>query len=387
MKITPFDYQEEALVNLLPWIESEERIGAIILPPGCGKTFTGVLGVQKILGQFANRKILWTANRTELVDQALEAFNFLLPDLPISAEIAARKGNQESQIIVASIQTIYRDRANLRGWVPDVIVVDEYHHASDNNVQYKALTKRWPKAKILALSATLWRNDDTPLKMGTILVHLDIATAIEKGYLINPIFEKVSPFQLKNLKSWKLPDLLSSSEAVDKIFVNRIISLVKEGRQGLLFASSTEHAKDLFDTLQHYVRAAQVYYDTPTAERKKIMEDFKVGKIDCLINFLIGVEGLNVPHISFVAINRDTESLQILQQIAGRGLRTHPGKENCVILSQQNLSISDFQTTVNDLEFQNKEISIFGQGYSISQILNKSVKPVLRGVINKLIKV
>lgn len=387
MKIQPFDYQEEALTNLLPWIESEERIGTIILPPGCGKTFTGVLGVEKILEKFPGKKILWTAHRTELVDQALESFGFLLPDLPISAEIAFRKGQQESQIIVGSIQTIYRDRANLRGWVPDVIVVDEYHHASDDNVQYKALTKRWAKAKILGLSATLWRNDDTPLLMGTVLVHLDIASAIEKGYLVNPIFEKISTFSLKNFKSWKLPDLLSSSEATDKIFIDRIVALVKAGRQGLLFASSTDHAKDLFNILQHYVRAAQVYHDTPDAERKKIMKDFKDGKIDCLINFAVGIEGLNVPHLSFVAINRDTESLQMLQQMAGRGLRTSPNKIDCVILSQQNLSISDFQTTINDLTYQNKEVNIFGQGYSISQILNKSVKPVLRGVINKLIKV
>lgn len=378
------DYQLEAIANYEQWLDSSERIGSIVLPMGLGKTYTMV----QCLSKRPDWNYLWVAHRQELIDQALETMSEeLSSDFRISSEIADRKGKLDSNAIVASVQTLIRDRAHLRGWKPNVIFIDEYHHFSDNNVQYKSLLKRWPDAKIVGASATLWRNDDVPIPLGKILIHMDLFEAIQKGYLVEPIFENMSAYSLSALKDMKLSALLNPQDVVDDRMCQRIIELVKEGRQGILFGSNTEHAKELFDRLKGSVRAEQVYYDTPAATRKEIMAKVRDKKVDCLVNYQIGVEGLNIPHLGFVAINRDTESLNIFQQMAGRGLRPDANKKDCVILTSSKYTKEDLRSTLDDVSYLNKNVEAFGYSSTLPKILNKTVKPILTGVLNKLIKV
>lgn len=383
---TLFPYQEEALSNFLSWIRGEEPVASIILPPGCGKTYTAVQCLQELLTLEPQKKILWTSHLTELIDQAYEELVENLPEVAVSAEIAGRKGKIDSQIIVGSVQTLYRERANLKGWIPDIIVIDESHHNTDHNSQYRNLRKRWPNAKILGLSASLFRPDNCAIPMGTILVHLDITHAIEEGYLVPPVFEKVSPYSWKGIRSSGLLNLFSGQEATDKIFAQKIIKAVKEGKQGIYYCQSCAHAKEQYAYLSHYMRVGQVYYDTTPAERKEILRKFKNKEIDCLVNFFVFTEGLNVPHIQFIAINRETESVQALIQMIGRGLRKDSDKQSCLVLSPQDLSLSDLSVSEKDLYVANKEVKILGKSYSVQQIVNKTVKPVLTGVINKMVK-
>lgn len=331
---------------------------------------------------------LWVAHRQELIDQALETMSEeLSSDFRISSEIADRKANLESNAIVASVQTLARDRVHLRGWKPNVIFIDEYHHFSEDNVQYNSLKKRWPDAKIVGASATLWRNDNAPIPLGKILMHMDILTAIEKGYLVNPVFEEISAYSLSSLKTLRLSSFLNPQEIIDDKMCERIIELVKEGRQGIMFGASTEHAKELFERLKDHVRAEQVYYDTPAGVRKEIMAKVRNKKVDCLVNYQIGVEGLNIPHLGFVAINRDTESLNIFQQMAGRGLRLADNKNDCVILTTSKCTRDDLKSSLDDVSYLNKNVEAFGYSSTLPKILNKTVKPILTGVLNKLIKV
>lgn len=384
LHMKPYHFQEAAIENYKTWLDTPEPIATIILPMGLGKTYTGV----KCVAVHPEKKYLWVAHSTELIDQALEVLTQELdPEVKITTEIAERKGKLDSQVVVASVQTLVRDRAHLKGWVPDVIFIDEYHHFSEDNVQYRSLRKRWPKAKIVGLSATLWRNDQTPIPLGTILVHMDIYQAIEEGYLVEPIFEHISPYQLKNLGQLSWSEILNPSAITDELMVKRIVKVIKEeGRKGILFASSTEHARSLAATMENQVRVGQVFYDTPTKIRNQIMTQMKNQELDVLVNFMIGVEGLNIPHLGFVAILRDLDSLNIFQQMGGRGLRKFDGKENCLILSSNKYSKADLKADLEDVSYLNKTVSIFGNNESVVKIMNKTVKPILTGVLNKLIK-
>ena len=390
-------YQEECILNFKEWIKADHKHASIILPMGLGKTLTAASCIKEDISlneNLSSKKYLWVAHRTELIKQAEESLRSILPkEAKISTKISKHEGKLDSTIVIGSVQTLIKDRQHLRGWVPDIIIIDEYHHYSDNNIQYKSLLKRWPKAKILGLSATLWRNDEVPIPLGKILVHYSITEAISKEYLVSPIFEHISPFSFSSLKDLKsndqltLSNLFSSGSLTDQLMVSRIVELVKEGRKGILFASNVEHSKNIFESLKDKVRAAQIYYDTPEEERIRIMDDLKNQKIDVLCNFNIGTEGLNIPHLGFIAINREIESLSLWQQICGRGLRTSEGKKDCIILDVNNNSLQDLSSSLDDVAYLNKPVTIFGHTASMPKIMNKTIKPILNKVLYKLIRI
>lgn len=329
-------YQTRAKESFDAWLKTNNKLATIILPTGVGKTATAALCLNEVRG----KKVLWVAHREELIDQANAALNAIIPGHHIEIEMAERKANPDSAIVVGSVQTIARNRKHLQNFIPDIIVIDEYHHYSESNVQYDGLLQRFPNARVLGLTATPWRFSGDNLPLGDILIKMDIGTAVERGYLVTPIPEvlatnvsladvktRMGDFDLKGLS--KAVNVDSRNQQIAK----RIIELVRDAkRQGILFGVDVEHSKAMFDILKKEVRAAEVYGETPTEERRTLMSKIRNGEIDVLCNNLVATEGFDVPHLSFVAIGRPTKSLGLYMQMTGRGLRTSQGKNDCIVL-------------------------------------------------------
>ena len=317
-------------------MKTENKLATIILPTGVGKTATAAL----CLNTTQDKKILWVAHREELIDQAYGALNSIIPGRQIEIEMADRKANPNSQIVVGSVQTIARNRKHLQDFIPDVIVIDEYHHYSESNVQYDGLLQRFPAAKVLGLTATPWRFAGDTLPLGDVLIKMDIGTAVERGYLVKPIPEVLaSQISLADVKT-KMGDFdqksLSKAVNVDsrnELIAKRVIELVRDGkRQGILFGVDVEHSKAMYELLKNEVRVAEVYGETPTEERRALMAKIRNGEVDVLCNNLVATEGFDVPHLSFVIIGRPTKSLGLYIQMTGRGLRTSDGKDDCIVV-------------------------------------------------------
>ena len=77
---------------------------------------------------------------------------------------------------------------------------------------------------------------------------------------------------------------------------------------------------------------ALVTGDTPKRERDQIVRDFKARKIKYLVNVAVYTTGFDATHVDMIVLMRRTESVALLQQIIGRGLRIEDGKLDCVIL-------------------------------------------------------
>ena len=78
--------------------------------------------------------------------------------------------------------------------------------------------------------------------------------------------------------------------------------------------------------------SAMITGDTPKAERASIIARFKARRIKYLVNVAVLSVGFDAPHVDVIAILRKTESVGLLQQIIGRGLRLHDGKQTCLVL-------------------------------------------------------
>lgn len=332
-------YQLRAQESFPSWFNDEKSpLATIILPTGTGKTYTAALCLKTI----PDLKILWTAHREELIDQAQEALNNVMPNHSISIEMADRKADPNSDIVVGSVQTISRSRKHFDGFEPNIIIIDEYHHYSESNVQYDGLLKRWPNAKVLGLTATPWRFSGDDLPLGKVLIQMDIGTAVDKKYLVPPKAESlITGVSLAEVKT-RMGDFatkdLSKAVNVDsrnKMIAKKLIELVRDGkRQGILFAVDVEHSKAMYHLLHNEVRAAEVYGETPTEERRRLMQQIRDGEIDVLCNNLVATEGFDVKHLSFIGQARPTKSLGLYTQMIGRGLRVCPetNKTDCIII-------------------------------------------------------
>ena len=107
---------------------------------------------------------------------------------------------------------------------------------------------------------------------------------------------------------------------------------------GIIYAISKEHATNLAALYNAKgVTAVAIDCDTPKEERKSLIDDFKEGKIQVLVNVEIFTEGFDCPDVSFIQLARPTRSLALYLQQVGRGLRIVPGKEKTIIIDNVGL--------------------------------------------------
>jgi hypothetical protein len=76
---------------------------------------------------------------------------------------------------------------------------------------------------------------------------------------------------------------------------------------------------------------------TPKSEREFLLEQFKTGLLQVIVNVNIFSEGFDCPDIEFIQLARPTKSLAMYLQQIGRGLRTADNKEKGLILDNVGL--------------------------------------------------
>ena len=107
----------------------------------------------------------------------------------------------------------------------------------------------------------------------------------------------------------------------------------------MLFAATVQHAKEVLDSLPPSLSAIHHGRKSPKADRDRIIEQFKAQKIKYLVNVDVLTTGFDADHVDVIALLRATESVSLLQQIIGRGLRIRHGKDDCLVLdyAQKNI--------------------------------------------------
>jgi len=112
------------------------------------------------------------------------------------------------------------------------------------------------------------------------------------------------------------------------------------GRKGVMFFAATfQHAQEIMASLPPHMSAI-VTANTPSGERRSILARFLARDLKYLVNVSVLTTGFDAPHVDCIAILRKTESVGLLQQIIGRGLRLDNDKTDCLIL--------DYTTNIED---------------------------------------
>jgi superfamily II DNA or RNA helicase len=312
-------YQSDVLLRTREAFRRGFRRPLVVLPCGAGKT---VLFAYMAAQSQAKGKTVWfLVHRKELLDQTIATFE--------------RFGIQLKTIHIGMIAT-YANHPE-RYPKPDFIIFDEAHFSMAHT--WQKLINLYPDAYIVGLTATPCRLDGKPLgaTYDTMIVGITTKELIKQGYLSKYRYFAPSVADLSGLRrkgSDFDPD--SASELLmQRAVYGDVIESYREyanGLQTICYCSSIKHSQAMAEEFRKAGISA-VHFDgnTPAAERKQIVQDFRDKKIQVLCNVDLISVGFDVPDCWCCILLRPTMSTALHIQQAGRALRPQPGKTAIIL--------------------------------------------------------
>ena len=328
--------------------------------------FTQLIDQVKPPTQNATQTLI-LAHRRELVEQAALHCENAYPSKSIEIEMGNTKASGTAEITVASVSSIISgDR--MRKFDPSkfkLVLVDEAHHiaassymqtlqyfgllqtpaiaeSSNNNSSGFSSTTKFSPA-LVGVSATFSRFDGVRLSdaIDHIVYHKDYVDMIGDKWLSNVIFTTVqskadiSRVKHSRYQDFQVGDLSKAvnNQTSNEITVRSWMSKAAGRKSTLVFCVDLAHVTDLTAMFRrHGIDAKFVSSATPKNVRSDRLEAFRNGDFPVLLNCGVFTEGTDIPNIDCVLLARPTKSQNLLVQMIGRGMRLHPGKENCHII-------------------------------------------------------
>ena len=340
-------YQQKAKREIF---ESWDEVDNVMfqMPTGTGKTrlFTSII---RDINDYSKQrrepvKILIIAHRTELIDQIDES----LRRYQVAHNVIAggRDRNYKFPVNVASIQTITHPNnlSDAKKLNVQFVIIDEAHHALA--ATYKKLWKLYPGSKKLGVTATPWRMNHQSFTdlFDKLVLSMPIKDFIKLGFLASykyfslrsdsNIQSTIDDIELDRFGEYKESSMEEKMDigSIRAQLLDSYLSLA-EGKKGIIYAINIVHAQHICEEYKKagYI-AVSIDSKTPAAKRKELVDNFKQGKIDIIVNVDIFSEGFDCPDIEFIQLARPTRSLVKYLQQVGRGLRPTENKANCIIL-------------------------------------------------------
>lgn len=169
----------------------------------------------------------------------------------------------------------------------------------------------------------------------------DYVDMIGEKWLSDVIFTTVqSKADISRVRKATFGDFMPSelSRAVNTDHTNDItvrawLARAKDRKSTIVFCVDIAHVTGLTAMYRKYgIDAKFVTGDTHKKIRGDRLDAFRKGEFPVLINCGVFTEGTDIPNIDCVLLARPTKSRNLLVQMIGRGMRLHPGKENCHVI-------------------------------------------------------
>lgn len=338
LKARPYQLEANAAVKLA-WSSGVLR-PAVVLPTGAGKTVT----FAHLIADMGVRTVI-LVHRDELAKQAADKLRSVAPDLDIGI-VKAETNQVESTVIVASIQTLYREKRLqqlLDAGKPGLVVYDECHHAvAPANMSVLEQLGVFEDVRCVGFTATMVRADDYGLGdvWQDVVYKKDILWGIINGFLTDVRAEAITVDGLSladvakkrgDYQEGKLGDALISSGAGQVVAKQYREKAGDE--QGIVFCPTVACAEDfLYWFEKEGIPSALVVGTTPVDERQEIYRRYEKGEIQVLVSVMALTEGFDMPQARRAVIARPTMNQGLYIQMVGRILRPFPGKTQAVVM-------------------------------------------------------
>lgn len=326
-------HQREALDALQAMRDRHETIALLYHATGTGKTVTAVMDAKRCGG-----RTLFLAHTQELVNQAVDTFRTLWPEVTVGRYMEAIK-EPDAHVVCGSVQSVALHLEDFREDAFSYLIVDEAHHAAADT--YQRILAYFHPAFTLGLTATPERTDDNRaiLDIFKNTAHkLDIQTAVEIGELVPirciRIHTNIDLTRVRfNSVQYNIRDLESKIYVPERngLIVDTWLQYVRDKRT-VVFCASVRHAEQIAELFrQAGVSAAAVSGGMKPAERREFQDRFVCREILVLCACDLLNEGWDCPEIEVLFMARPTMSRVLYTQQLGRGMRLFPGKESLMV--------------------------------------------------------
>lgn len=333
--------QIKAVDDIVAAYKAGRSAPVLVMPTGGGKTHTAAVVIRRALAK--GNRVWFVAHLREILTAT--AGKLTAEKIPHGWIAAGIDGDRHQAVQLVMVQTLAR-RLD-RHTAPDLLIVDEAHLAVAQTYQdVFQWAKAGPKfhlpggARLLHLTATPRRLDGRGMGeiADVIIPTCSTAELIDEG-LLAPVRYYAPPG----------PDLSAVHSTAGDFNIGELASAmdkpritgcaighyrrVAHGRPAVAFCCSIEHAQH---TAQAFTaagyRAVAISGDSDQIERDAALAGLQSGLFDVVCNVALWVAGVDCPAISCIIMLAPTQSLVKYLQSIGRGLRTHPGKHDCIVL-------------------------------------------------------
>jgi type I restriction enzyme R subunit len=368
-------YQHEAVRQITQRLTSGHRQFLLVLATGTGKTRVAIALIDVLLRARWAQRILFLADRRELVRQAIDACKEHLPGLAVS-RIEEGKVDPAARIHIGTYPAMMAAYGQLSPGYYDLVIADESHRSIYS--RYRTLLDHFDSLR-LGLTATpvdyLDRNTFQLFNCpdGEPTFVYDYQTAVRDGFLVPyRVWSARTHFQIEGLRAGSLPpelaqrlrdqgidpdDLDFDGTEIEKRIVNTgtsdaivhefIAQSLKDATgtlpaKSIVFAVSHRHALDLLESFNRLYpdlqrRGLARIIDSHMERAEKELDDFKhrdFPRVAISVDMLD--TGIDIPAIRNLVFAKPVYSHVKFWQMIGRGTRRHfhslPGEEKTEFL-------------------------------------------------------
>lgn len=349
------DYQQDAHDKAIAWVKSTIDPCVLDLATGAGKSHI-VAAIAATLHGMTGKRILCLAPSSELVIQNIEKYRATGNSASVFSASAGEKCLRHP-VVFGTPGTV---KNKIRRFSNEfcAVIIDECHGITPT-VKFiiEEMKKNNPLLRIIGLSATPYRlgsgwifstdEDGSVMDQASDpfffkrICKVTPRLLIDRGFLTQPIIGGIhaDSYDTQNMQVNSMGKF--AKEDIDRAYhgQGRKTSMIvadivyqAQARAGvLIFAATVQHANEVMQSLPPGLSAI-VTSGTLKTDRANIIKKFKARELKYLVNVAVFTTGFDAPHVDLIAILRATESVGLLQQIIGRGLRIDNDKEDCLIL-------------------------------------------------------
>ncbi|WBL20125.1 DUF3427 domain-containing protein [Citricoccus sp. NR2] len=372
LEVRPYPHQTIMLEDLAAERSIHDRHrNLLVAATGTGKTVIAALDYRNLEVDLGHRpRLLFVAHRQEILAQARRTYREVLADGGFGELLVDGQVPQRWDHVFASVQSLSAERLEaLARDRFDVIVIDEFHHASA--ATYRRLLEHLEPRELLGLTATPERADGLNVRElfgGRIASELRLWDALEADILVPFHYFGIADTVQLDRVGWRhgtydvseLSTLYTGDDARVRLVVRELQDKVGDlsAMRALGFCVSVDHAMFMSHRFNEAgIPSAVVVGETTSADRRQALDDLRSGSIQCIFAVDVFNEGLDVPEVNTVLFLRPTQSATIFLQQLGRGLRRTHGKSV--------LSVLDFVGAQRrEFRFDQKLRALTGSGRS-----------------------
>lgn len=348
-------YQKDAVDAGLKFLRGKsKKPGIEVLPCAAGKS----LIISKIASELNEPVVVLQPSKEILEQNYAKAMSFGAKPTIYSASCGIK---ELSEMTYATLKSIKKDIGRLKEIGVKYFLTDECHagYSPEERSEFMEFMKEFPDAKVLGFTATPCRLRTYGSMLEGNYSKLNMLTKDDKNFFktiihVTQIQELTSQGFWANLKyeRWAFDDsnlVLNSTgaeftdksikESITKSGLNntiyrRLLQLMKERKHILVCMDSVEscHTISNFMNKKFDNTTGVVSSLTSKKERERIINDFKLGKLNIVFNYSTLATGFDFPELDCVIFGRPTFSYSTYYQILGRAVRIHPDKKEALII-------------------------------------------------------